>query len=73
MCIQVYLFVSLRMIVGCLVVEPIEEAFKVVSCSVAGHSDKRRESQVQPLSSLGCVFVIGGICGFGYVGVKNRR
>ena len=32
--LQVYLFVSSQRIAGCLVAEPIKEAFKVLSCSV---------------------------------------
>ena len=45
--VQIYLFISQHRIVGCLVAEPIKEAFKVVSCSIAGHSDgaKKRETR----------------------------
>jgi N-acetyltransferase len=32
--LQVYLFVSSQRVAGCLVAEPIEEAFKVLTCSV---------------------------------------
>ncbi|BAU01453.1 hypothetical protein VIGAN_11069200 [Vigna angularis var. angularis] len=41
---KVYLFVSLNRVAGCLVAEPIEKAFRVVSGSVAGsvHSAKKR-------------------------------
>jgi len=41
---KVYLFVSLNRVAGCLVAEPIEKAFKVLSDSVAGtvHSAKKR-------------------------------
>lgn len=41
---KVYLFVSLNRVAGCLVAEPIEKAFKVVSGSVAApvHSLNKR-------------------------------
>ncbi|XP_057440673.1 protein CHROMOSOME TRANSMISSION FIDELITY 7 [Lotus japonicus] len=48
---KVYLFVSLQRIVGCLVAEPIEEAFKVVSCSDAGHSDGVRRKEKKSSST----------------------
>ncbi|GLT94796.1 hypothetical protein SLE2022_125180 [Rubroshorea leprosula] len=45
---KMYLFVSAQRVVGCLVAEPIEEAFRVVSCSVSercnGVEAKKRRS-----------------------------
>ncbi|KAK7337310.1 hypothetical protein VNO77_17876 [Canavalia gladiata] len=41
---KVYLFVCYQRIVGCLVAEPIKEAFKVVS-SIAGHSKGARKKE----------------------------
>lgn len=49
--IQVYLFISQHRIVGCLVAEPIEEAFQVVSYSIAGHSDSTRKKEKQSNST----------------------
>ena len=40
---QVYLFISHQRIAGCLVAEPIKEAFKLVSCSVAGSDSIRKK------------------------------
>lgn len=48
---QVYLFISLQRIVGCLVAEPIKEAFKVISCSNAGSSDGSRKKETNPPST----------------------
>ncbi|WJX74813.1 hypothetical protein P8452_58428 [Trifolium repens] len=42
---KVYLFVSHQKIVGCLVAQPIKEAFRVESCSVTGHSDSARKKE----------------------------
>ncbi|AES68051.1 putative N-acetyltransferase ESCO, zinc-finger, N-acetyltransferase ESCO, acetyl-transferase [Medicago truncatula] len=42
---KVYLFVSLQRIVGCVVAEPIKEAFRVVSCSDTGHYDNARKKE----------------------------
>lgn len=47
--IQVYLFVTLQRIVGCLVAEPIKEAFKVVPCSIAEDSDSARKKETKLL------------------------
>ncbi|KAL2345309.1 hypothetical protein Fmac_006594 [Flemingia macrophylla] len=44
---KVYLFVSLHRIVGCLVAEPIKEAFKVVSASL----DSVKKRKVKPCST----------------------
>ncbi|KAI9122009.1 hypothetical protein K1719_006698 [Acacia pycnantha] len=48
---KVYLFIFLHRIVGCLVAEPIKEAFKVISCSVAGSSDGSRKKETSSLST----------------------
>ncbi|KAI4348887.1 hypothetical protein L6164_009553 [Bauhinia variegata] len=48
---KVYLFISHRRILGCLVAEPIKEAFKVVSCSVAGHSNGSRKKETNSCST----------------------
>ncbi|XP_004488778.1 protein CHROMOSOME TRANSMISSION FIDELITY 7-like isoform X2 [Cicer arietinum] len=45
---KVYLFVSLQRIVGCVVAEPIKEAFRIVSCSIAGHSDSAKKRKTKP-------------------------
>ncbi|CAK8574194.1 unnamed protein product [Lathyrus sativus] len=47
---KVYLLVSLQRIVGCVVVEPIKEAFRVASCSDDGHSAsaRKREKKLRP-------------------------
>ena len=44
---KVYLFVSLHRIVGCVVAEPIKEAFRIVSCSDAGNSDSTRTRETK--------------------------
>ncbi|KAF1892499.1 hypothetical protein Lal_00010965 [Lupinus albus] len=44
---NVYLFISQHRIVGCLVAEPIEEAFKVVPWSIAGHSNSARKKEIK--------------------------
>jgi N-acetyltransferase len=46
--IQVYLFVSLQRIVGCVVAEPINEAFRIVSCSVVEDSARKSEKKPSP-------------------------
>ncbi|XP_028784945.1 protein CHROMOSOME TRANSMISSION FIDELITY 7 [Neltuma alba] len=48
---KVYLFISQQRIVGCLVAEPIKEAFKVISCSVAGSSDGSRKKETNSFST----------------------
>ncbi|KAK7284786.1 hypothetical protein RJT34_19539 [Clitoria ternatea] len=48
---KVYLFVSVQRIVGCLVAEPIEEAFAVVSCSIEGHSEGMRKKETKSCST----------------------
>ncbi|XP_061344195.1 protein CHROMOSOME TRANSMISSION FIDELITY 7 [Gastrolobium bilobum] len=48
---KVYMFVSVQRIIGCLIAEPIEEAFKVVSCSIAGHSDSARKKETKSYST----------------------
>ncbi|OIV95834.1 hypothetical protein TanjilG_06810 [Lupinus angustifolius] len=48
---KVYLFISQHRIVGCLVAEPIEEAFKVTSCSTSGHSDSARKKEIKTNST----------------------
>ncbi|TKY61926.1 CHROMOSOME TRANSMISSION FIDELITY 7 [Spatholobus suberectus] len=48
---KVYLFVSQHRVVGCLVAEPIEEAFKVVSGSVAGPADRAKKRGVKTRST----------------------
>ncbi|OIV91929.1 hypothetical protein TanjilG_00597 [Lupinus angustifolius] len=48
---KVYLFISQHRIVGCLVAEPIEEAFKVMSCSISGHSDSARKKETKSNST----------------------
>ncbi|XP_057740528.1 protein CHROMOSOME TRANSMISSION FIDELITY 7 [Arachis stenosperma] len=54
---KVYLFISQHRIVGCLVAEPIKEAFKVIS-SFTGHSDigKKRETKSTTLQFGSIVF-----------------
>lgn len=44
------MFVSLQRIVGCLVAEPIKEAFQVVSCSAAGNSDSAQKKEKETKS-----------------------
>ncbi|XP_027352756.1 protein CHROMOSOME TRANSMISSION FIDELITY 7-like [Abrus precatorius] len=48
---KAYLFVSVQRIVGCVVAEPIEEAFKVVSCSIAGRSEGVRKREKKSCSA----------------------
>lgn len=48
---RVYLFVSLHRVVGCLVAEPIKEAFKVVSNSAAGPADSVKKRGVKTRST----------------------
>ncbi|CAK8535739.1 unnamed protein product [Lathyrus sativus] len=47
---KVYLFISLQRIVGCVVAEPIKEAFRVASCSDDSHSAsaRKREKKLRP-------------------------
>ncbi|KAL5056897.1 hypothetical protein RYX36_028501 [Vicia faba] len=42
---KVYLFISLQRIVGCVIVEPIKEAFRVASGSDDGHSASARKRE----------------------------
>ncbi|KAK7243389.1 hypothetical protein RIF29_38184 [Crotalaria pallida] len=48
---KVYLFISQHRVVGCLVAEPIEEAFKVVSCSISGHADSANKKEIKSNST----------------------
>ncbi|KAF7804229.1 protein CHROMOSOME TRANSMISSION FIDELITY 7 [Senna tora] len=48
---KVYLFISLQRVVGCLVAEPIEEAFKVISCSDTGSSKSSRKKETNSHST----------------------
>lgn len=48
---QVYLFISNQRIVGCLVAEPIKEAFKIISCSVAGSTNGHRKKETNSYST----------------------
>ncbi|XP_058751833.1 protein CHROMOSOME TRANSMISSION FIDELITY 7-like [Vicia villosa] len=47
---KVYLFISLQKVVGCVIAEPIKEAFPVLSCSDDGQSAsaKKREKKLSP-------------------------
>ncbi|MED6165720.1 hypothetical protein PIB30_102295, partial [Stylosanthes scabra] len=55
---KVYLFISHHRIIGCLVAEPIKEAFRVVSSSFAGQSDigKKRGTKSTTLQFGNIVF-----------------
>ncbi|MED6226316.1 hypothetical protein PIB30_102470, partial [Stylosanthes scabra] len=55
---KVYLFISHHRIIGCLVAEPIKEAFRVVSSSFAGQSDigKKRVTKSTTLQFGNIVF-----------------
>lgn len=48
---QVYLFVSSQRIVGCLVVEPITRAYKVVSCYLDERPDESKMKDSKPNST----------------------
>ncbi|KAL4606072.1 hypothetical protein ACB092_09G076700 [Castanea dentata] len=53
---KVYLFISSQMIVGCLLAEPIEQAFKVCSCSSNGGSEGTSAKEVARQSSTSLQF-----------------
>ncbi|PNY03000.1 N-acetyltransferase ESCO2-like protein, partial [Trifolium pratense] len=75
---QVYLFVSLQRIVGCVVAEPINEAFRIVSCSVVEDSARKREKKPCP-TTLQAIFCesnpVAAVCGIRAIWVtpSNRR
>lgn len=48
---KVYVFVSSRRIAGCLVAEPIKEAFKVIACSASERSSGAKEKKRKSTSS----------------------
>lgn len=41
----------MQRIVGCLVAEPIKEAFKVIPCSVAGSADSSKKKETNSFST----------------------
>ncbi|KAJ7964028.1 protein CHROMOSOME TRANSMISSION FIDELITY 7 [Quillaja saponaria] len=49
---KVYLFISFQRIVGCLVAEPIKEAFKVISSSVVVNSDVTKTKDARSRSAI---------------------
>lgn len=49
--LQVYLFVSSQRIVGCLVVEPIMKAYKVVSCFLDERPEESKMKDSKPNST----------------------